>query len=543
MSTDPRTKLATIGGFTRPRDSIAHGTHHAAYISCEAIARFGPYREIHVYHDPAAGQGRQMELVLPKQPPARAFDKSELRLSPERYAAIYVANGEQIGTAPYVLRPEDDWAPVICSVGTTHSAAQWEGLLVALASDAVRPSDGFIFKSRAAHSLFRDVWNDWIERFGFSPAFPESSVVIANGVDTESNQRSDKLRDETRRKLRIRNEDVVFLAFSRLSPASKGDQLALIVRWKEVVERLPGALLVLAGAQVDRGFVMEQRQLARAAGVADRVLVVENPFELMANARGCLMSAADVFVHLTTGVEEASPLVISEAMAHALPVLGTAWAGLPEVISEGVEGFLIPTRAAPVPASLNSAAFGMSELPVGLAGSRAVTTGFEEFVDKAVALGAPGLRQTMAAAARRNALARTHETAARAYIDHFQRASQAALRDWPTQRRFRPLVTMDRVLGAQTSGRLQPADRVRLGRADNADLLREGMLPESAAEIAAALAAFAPADDVSLGQVATAICGARTGDGDRGPASAEAALRSASRLLARLLNFGVIRRI
>ena len=46
MTTDDRKRLAVIGGFTRPRDNIAHGTHHAAYIACEAIAATGAYATI-----------------------------------------------------------------------------------------------------------------------------------------------------------------------------------------------------------------------------------------------------------------------------------------------------------------------------------------------------------------------------------------------------------------------------------------------------------------------------------------------------------------
>ena len=91
-------------------------------------------------------------MILPKAPPARLLDKTAMPSIADRYQAIYIANGEQIGPSPYVLRPHADWAPVICSVGTTHAGAQWQSLLVALASGAVRATDGFIFKSRAAQS-------------------------------------------------------------------------------------------------------------------------------------------------------------------------------------------------------------------------------------------------------------------------------------------------------------------------------------------------------------------------------------------------------
>ena len=55
------------------------------------------------------------------------------------------------------------------------------------------------------------------------PPFPETSIVIPNGVDIELNRRSASLREETRRRLRVAPEDVLFLCFSRISPGSKGD--------------------------------------------------------------------------------------------------------------------------------------------------------------------------------------------------------------------------------------------------------------------------------------------------------------------------------
>jgi glycosyltransferase involved in cell wall biosynthesis len=538
MEPTSRSKLAVIGGFTRPRDNIAHGTHHAAFIACDAIARVGGYGAIHVFHENPAAPSRHADLALPRTPPAQVFDKTQMVATTERYAAIYVANGEQLGPMPHVLRPHGDWAPVICSVGTTHTAPQWQSLLMGLVTGAIRATDAFIFKSTAAKQLFRQTWLEMTDRLRDSVAFPEDSAVITNGVDVVANRASPELREQTRRRLRIRPDDVMFLAFSRLSPGTKGDQLALITRWKEVVAAFPQALLVLAGSQVDRGFVMDQRQIARAAGVGDRVLIVENPFELMSNARASLMSAADVFVHLTTGVEEASPLVVCEAMAHGLPVIATDWAGVPEQLTEGREGFLVATRAVPVPAPLNAATFAVTDTPVGLAGGRAVVTDFDGFVVRARGFADAQLRRTMGSAARARAEAHTSDDVARAYVQVFQRASRDAERAWSSaQRRFSPLIDMDRVLAAQTRGRVRPTDRVRLVRPENASLLLEGPHPEAAGDIEKALGALAGGVELELGHLARLIRGAAA------PSASDAAdvhLRASSRLITRLFNHGVI---
>jgi glycosyltransferase involved in cell wall biosynthesis len=525
---DDRTRLAVIGGFTRPRDSIAHGTHHAAYIACEAIAATGAYSGIDVFHENATAPAKRGEVILPKTPPARLLDKTAMPSIPERYQAIYIANGEQIGPSPYVLRPHHDWAPVICSVGTTHAGAQWQSLLVAMASGAVRGTDGFVFKSRAAERLFREVWADWAARLAGAPPFPAATAVIPNGVDVQANQPSPKLRQEARAQLRLREDDVVFLAFSRLSPGTKGDQQALIVRWKEVIDRFPQALLVLAGAQVDRAFTMEQRQLARAAGVADRVLILENPFDLMPLARFSLMSTADVFVHLTTGIEEASPLVVSEALAHALPVIATDWAGIPEIVRDGDNGFLVPVRVAPVAAALNTAAFGITDLSIGLAASKVASCAFELFVERAVALADPERRRAMAAAARRGAEARTTATVARQYVEFFARVSAQAQSSW-TGDGFRPLLRMDQVLGVQTAGRLEGGDRLVAGDTSRAGLLAEGWQADDRGQVALALSAVEGGASVSVGELAARLSSADP--------------RAGHRLIVRLLNYGVLRRV
>jgi glycosyltransferase involved in cell wall biosynthesis len=76
-------------------------------------------------------------------------------------------------------------------------------------------------------------------------------------------------------------------------------------------------------AMADPDYVAHLRQLARETGAGNRSLVIDNPYDLFPDARASLMSAADVFVHPSTGIEEASPLAVHEAQAHSLPVIVT----------------------------------------------------------------------------------------------------------------------------------------------------------------------------------------------------------------------------
>ncbi|MFH1674655.1 MAG: glycosyltransferase [Pseudomonadota bacterium] len=61
-----------------------------------------------------------------------------------------------------------------------------------------------------------------------------------------------------------------------------------------------------------------------------------------------LIKTADLFlapsVYSKDGDQEGVPVVIMEAMAQGLPVLSTHHAGIPELVQDGVSGFLVPER-------------------------------------------------------------------------------------------------------------------------------------------------------------------------------------------------------
>jgi glycosyltransferase involved in cell wall biosynthesis len=530
----PRSTLALIGGFAEPPKSSPHGTLHAAFAACDAIAATGRYAAIHVYHDQ---QSLRSGVKLPDRPPARAFDKRVLCVTPERYAAIFVANGEQITSTPFVLRPDYDWAPVVCSIGTTHMAQQWASLLVALASDAVRPTDGWIFKSTAARQVFQEAWGAWTERFGFACAPPAVSAVIPNGVDVERHRPSAETRQAMRRALGIGDERLLYLAFSRLSPGTKGDQLALVVRWREVARRVPNATLLLSGAVVDPWFVEELTRTVREAGVAGSVIVQPNPAQQFDDAGHRVMCAADVFVHLSTGVEEASSNVVHEAMAHRLPVIAADWAGMRETVIDGKNGYLVGTRSVPLPPWLRRTVFGADHVAHSVSLGRAVSCDWRAFVDRAARLAERPLRESMGAQARSSAEAGSLPAMARAYVDFFDRAEREASAAWPARAApLRPLVDLDALLRTQAAGALRPEDRVRAGDASLVALLTTGALAEDARLVDAVLRALAQNGEATLGELARVVLHAAGGNA----AGDAQALAHAGLLVVRLLNYGVI---
>lgn len=110
---------------------------------------------------------------------------------------------------------------------------------------------------------------------------------------------------------------------------NKNQRLAL-----ELLTQLPHAHLVVVGDGPDRPAL---QQWAVAHGVASRVrwtgfLEDPSPFYLQADAL-LMLSAYEAF-----------PYAVLEAMAHALPVVGTRAGGVPEAITHEQDGLLLPAR-------------------------------------------------------------------------------------------------------------------------------------------------------------------------------------------------------
>ncbi|MHA1989267.1 MAG: glycosyltransferase [Promethearchaeota archaeon] len=100
--------------------------------------------------------------------------------------------------------------------------------------------------------------------------------------------------------------------------------------------------LILAGSGP---LLNEIRQLVKIREIDSKVIFTGKVDEEQVLK---LMKDADIFLHhsITTesGEQEGIPTVIMEAMATGLPVVSTHHAGIPELIKDGVNGFLVEER-------------------------------------------------------------------------------------------------------------------------------------------------------------------------------------------------------
>jgi glycosyltransferase involved in cell wall biosynthesis len=156
--------------------------------------------------------------------------------------------------------------------------------------------------------------------------------VVLNAIEPE-HWRPRVGRQSTRAALGVPDAAPMIITVCRLFPSKGPDQL--IRALAALTGEQPEARLVVVGSELVRGYEMELQELARTLGVSDRVLFTGHRDDVEA-----LMAAADVFAMPSIG--EPFGLVFAEAMAMELPVVALDSGGAPEVIAEGITGFLSP---------------------------------------------------------------------------------------------------------------------------------------------------------------------------------------------------------
>ncbi|MGH7463901.1 MAG: N-acetyl-alpha-D-glucosaminyl L-malate synthase BshA [Longimicrobiales bacterium] len=181
---------------------------------------------------------------------------------------------------------------------------------------SIRKSDGLTavseFLRRETHAHF-DIPTEDIE-------------VITNFVDL------DKYRRDAypchRSKLAREGEKIV-THISNFRGVKRVDDVVRV--FARIARDIPARLL-LVGDGPDR---VKAHDLAEAEGVGDRVLFLGKQ-----NSVAELLSCTDLF--LLPSETEAFGLVALEAMACGVPVIATCTGGLPEVVDDGVSGYLTP---------------------------------------------------------------------------------------------------------------------------------------------------------------------------------------------------------
>jgi glycosyltransferase involved in cell wall biosynthesis len=168
--------------------------------------------------------------------------------------------------------------------------------------------------------------------YGVAPA--EKIAVVDLGFDLQPFLDCAAHRGEFRRELGLNNGARLVGTVGRIFPI-KNHRL-FIDAASRVAAREPGAHFVIVGDGVLRP-AMEAR--VRELGLADRVIFT--------GWRRDLPSIyADLDVLVVSSDNEGTPVSVIEAMASGRPVVGTRVGGLPDLITEGQNGYLVTPRDA-----------------------------------------------------------------------------------------------------------------------------------------------------------------------------------------------------
>ena len=157
-------------------------------------------------------------------------------------------------------------------------------------------------------------------------------LVIPNGLNLKNFKNI--LKGVARKKLNIKREDRVII-FTGTLHSVKG--VNYLIQGMDIIKQKGiKAKLLLVGDGEDREALMrltEELELEQDITFAGRVSNEKVPE---------YMFASDVFV--LPSLSESFGIVILEAMASQLPIIATNVGGLPEIVKEGVNGFLVPPK-------------------------------------------------------------------------------------------------------------------------------------------------------------------------------------------------------
>lgn len=170
-----------------------------------------------------------------------------------------------------------------------------------------------------------------------SPRFVDRVEVINNGIDVDAVLSRAGDRHATRQRLGMDDDCILIGKVANLTP--KKNHELLIDAFAQLHHRVPNSRLLLVGQYANRDTILRQR--TRDLGIEHAVI-----FNGPSTDIPSLLHAVDLFAMSSNF--EGLPIALLEAMSMGKPTVCTSVGGIPQVVRDGTEGFLVPagdTRA------------------------------------------------------------------------------------------------------------------------------------------------------------------------------------------------------
>lgn len=164
---------------------------------------------------------------------------------------------------------------------------------------------------------------------------PKKITVIINGVDEVRRTSSDEQK-QLKKSLGISESTFVCGISARLEPY-KGHSY-LLDSAKEVTKVHPDTVFLIMGSGSCENALKEQ---AKSLGIADKVI-----FTGFLHDVAPYYNILDLSLNCSWGTET-SCLALSEGMSVGVPAIATTYGGNPYMITEGVNGYLVPKKDSP----------------------------------------------------------------------------------------------------------------------------------------------------------------------------------------------------
>jgi glycosyltransferase involved in cell wall biosynthesis len=204
--------------------------------------------------------------------------------------------------------------------------------------------DTFLCPSKAVKEVltlhFKRVAEFIRQKTGKTIKFPPRLVVAPLGVDSEKFKPGPK--EKLRNQLKLPTDRIIVLLESRLTPHHKMDLFPFLHAIKRVIETVKNKnlLFLIVGQEELTGYAENLRKAGHLLGL-DAFLQVVDKFDNQLIP--AYFGAADIFASPSDNIQETFGLTPLEAMSSGLPVVISNWNGYKESLTEGIEGFKIPT--------------------------------------------------------------------------------------------------------------------------------------------------------------------------------------------------------
>lgn len=156
--------------------------------------------------------------------------------------------------------------------------------------------------------------------------------VIHNGIDVSKWKVSEKAVNDFKKKYNLQNKKIILFG-GRLSGAKGGERMILAMQ--TIVKRIPESILLVLGKKDD--YAESMMKLAKKLGIHKNIIFTG---WLLGDELRASYNISNIVV-VPSICFDSFPTINLEAMASGKPVVGTCFGGTPEIVVDGVTGYIV----------------------------------------------------------------------------------------------------------------------------------------------------------------------------------------------------------